>query len=111
MSCRRRTARRTRRSRPRRRALARRRKSEAGARTRDEAEPGIELQRNEQDRADDNEERADRERGVEVLFELCVDGERQGLRHALQASREDDGGAELAEAARERERRRGSEPA
>ncbi len=54
--------------------------------------------------ADDDEQAAHRERHVEVVgVELGVDRERQRLREALQAAREHDRRAELAEAARERE--------
>src|SRR5205085_11244867 len=95
----------------RRRALARGRNREAGAKDRGEAEPWIELQRDEQNGADDDEEAADRERRVEVLLELRVDGKRQRLRHPLQAAGEDDRRAELAEPAGERERGRRGKPA
>src|SRR6059036_1000324 len=104
MSSQLRTARRAQTSRRRRRARALRRRLEAGARDRDEAKPWIELQRHEQQRTDDDEQGTDRQRRVEVLLELCIDRERQRLRHALQAAGEDDRCAELAEAARKRER-------
>src|SRR5205085_9660177 len=94
-SSQRRTARRARGGRHRGRALARGRDREAGAKDRGEAEPWIELQRDEQNGADDDEEAADRERRVEVLLELRVDGKRQRLRHPLQAAGEYDRRAEL----------------
>ena len=55
--------------------------------------------------------RAEGQRDVEVEVELRVDGERQRLRHALQAAGEHDRRAELAEPARERERGGRREPA
>ena len=64
--------------------------------------------------ADDHEQGADRERRVEVDVELLVDGERERLRHALERAGEHDRRAELADPARERERRsrrRGRRPA
>ena len=66
------------------------------------------LSADEDRRADEDEERADRERDVEVLVELRVDRERQRLGHPLQAAGEDDRRSELTEPARERERRGGA---
>ena len=63
----------------------------------------------EHERPEHDEERADRQRRVEVLVELRVDRERQRLRHPLQAAGEDERCAELTEAAGKRERRRGAE--
>src|SRR6266550_2036792 len=51
------------------------------------------------------------ERDVERARELGVDRERQGLRDALERPGEHDRRAELAQAARERKRETGAEPA
>src|SRR5207253_8336575 len=76
-----------------------------------ESKQSGELQGHDQKCADEDEELADREGGVEILVELRTDRERQGLRHALQVAREDDRGTELPEAPRERQCRRSAEAA
>src|SRR5205823_12386143 len=113
-SCRQPTARRARRS-ARRRARGSARTSE----DRDGSPPrGLpwpvreaQLQREEERDADDDEQRAHREGGVEVEGELLVDRKRERLGHAAEAAGEHDRRAELPERAGEGERRAGSEPA
>ena len=88
------------------------RKDRRGLRYQAEARPrGSELDGEQHHSADDDEEGADRERDVEVDVELRVDRERKRLCHPLEASCEEDGGAELADPSCERKCRSGAETA
>src|SRR5205085_10926691 len=86
--------------RPRGRRSARRRGRTRGAerRERDRAGPsGNELEGEQEHGAEADEERADRQRGIEVDLELGVDGERESLRDPLEAAGEEQRGPELAQ--------------
>ena len=61
-------------------------------------------------RAQNHEQDADRERDVEVRVELLVDAEREGLRLAAHVAGEDDRRPELPDAAGEREHPPGEQP-
>ena len=70
------------------------------------ASTGEEFDEEEHAGADDDEQRADGERRVEVDVQLGVDGERQRLGDALEAAGEEERRAELAQPAGEGARRR-----